>query len=242
MSNHTPRVTKDEVTDLLTFLGANVDVALVDGEAKMADKYREFQATVRGLVDLVGELPTGHGAPDAGAATRNSRQASDAADDADTHLYIDFSGSIMPGDNFDVIAAEIERVKAAASTAGHAITAFFTPFTHQIVHGDYPLVVTHSSPTRAELKRHLDQIPLNGGGTDFRVVWHRINGDAERSARRNVIITDLEWFTDAETMRREQPINVSYAVLPRARPAATSTFKRLLQDAGLQYTTPIRFY
>lgn len=222
------RVTKLEVSELLTFLGANVDVANADGQPDKAEKYRQFQGTVQGLVELVADLPEKATAP--------------AADDADVHIYFDISGSVDINAMFKVIEAEVERVKAVAGVVRRPINVSFTPFTHEIYPGDHTLKVYHAFPNSDQLRDHLSRIPLRGGGTDFHLVWSAINADPIKSARRNVMVTDLEWHGSPEEMQREHPVNIAYAVLPGAKGYVVDYFVNTLRVAGRYDSTPIRFY
>ncbi|WP_311245413.1 MULTISPECIES: hypothetical protein [unclassified Microbacterium] len=242
MSTPTTRlVTKAEVTDLITFLGANVDVAVADGRPDKADKYRQFQGTVSGLVDLVGELPAALPSPTAPSAT-DRRDVPVASDDADVHIYFDISGSANIDAIFAAIASEVDRVKHSSAIARRPIMVSFTPFTHEVLPGDHTMKVWPAFPDSRELKEHLSEIPLRSGGTDFHRVWHEINGSQMRSERRNVIVSDLEWLTTPDVLAREQPINIVYAVTRGAKGVTVNRFVEMLRAAGRHESTPIRFY
>lgn len=160
--------------------------------------------------------------------------------DADTHLYIDMSGSIRYDDWFPVIIREVESMKKQAAELGVPLKLRLTAFSHLLA-DDAPVIeVTASTPTEDELRRLVDRMPRASGGTDFSLIYNHITADPERSARHNLIVSDLEWFTTPEAIAQEHPEHLDYLTIASAYVRIVDSFRQLLDRAALSERHTIR--
>jgi hypothetical protein len=155
--------------------------------------------------------------------------------ESDTHLYIDMSGwlGMNPAEWIVVVASEVERLKSLAQELGKPVILRLTAFSHELADDATPIEVTASYPSDEELAELIRAMPKAQGGTEFPLVWDRINTSATRGARHNVIVSDLEWWGATETVSRSHPVHLHYIAVASTRPATKQHFITILEKADL---------
>jgi len=165
--------------------------------------------------------------------------AKPARADADVHLYIDMSGGIQPFDWIPVVADEVESLRDLAAQLGKPVILRMTAFSHGLADDSAPIEVTAAYPSDGELADLIHAIPKASGGTDFHVVYDRINSDDSRGDRRNIIVSDLQWGASPSLLNKVHPVNLEYLAVSNTRPVARGKFMELLVLANLPESHPI---
>jgi hypothetical protein len=169
----------------------------------------------------------------------HTRWSSPLEPNSDTHLYIDMSGGVLRSDWEPIVLAEVMRLKALSVELDATLTLRLTAFSHELADDAVPIMVTGSSPSFRELGKLLDAMPTVDGGTNFGLVWDRVNTFWARGFRDNVIISDLEWSTDVLRVREHHPVHLRYIPIERTRSDWKNSFVALLKEAGLRVSDHI---
>lgn len=160
---------------------------------------------------------------------------------SDTHLYIDMSGSRPLDSLLPAIAAEVDVLRSRAALLGLPLKLYMTGFSHEMGDDAPPIWVTGSLPVGDELVRIIKAMPRVVGGTDLELVYDRINTSYDRSARHNIIISDLECDVSPEALANH-PKNLDYVWMDAAKPGEEwkERFIQLLAEANLPELHTVR--
>ena len=153
--------------------------------------------------------------------------------DADLHLYIDMSGNTSETDWKPIVIAEVAALKMLSASLNKTLLLWMTGLSHEFADNAVPVTVTSYFPNLEELDQIIETIPRTYGGTDFELVWNRVNELADHSIRDNVIVSDLEWGVNAEKCRTDHPVNLRYVAVEKTGRATRTHFTELLQEAGI---------
>lgn len=151
---------------------------------------------------------------------------------ADTHLYIDMSGGVFAEDWAPIVFIEVARLKALSTELDTPLILRLTAFSHEVADDAAPITITATSPSPEEVAELIAAIPKATGGTDFRVVWNRINSWKPRYQRDNVIVTDFQWWASVDQFRDEHPDHLRYIPIKRAALRDKAHFASCLNQAS----------
>lgn len=146
------------------------------------------------------------------------------------------SGGIRPADWIPVVADEVEALKTLSGQLGKPVILRMTGFSHDLADDAAPIEVTATYPNEAELAEPIHAMPKVDGGTDFGLVFQRINSDVSRSDRDNVIVSDLEWVASPQLVNCEHPEHLNYVAVPSTHDTAKARFISLLEQSNLTET------
>jgi hypothetical protein len=153
--------------------------------------------------------------------------------DSPTHLYIDMSGNIPDAEWIAVVADVVDRLKRVSEKLDQPLRLHLTAFSHELADDAVPIEVTAESPSDEELADHILKMPKADGGTDFSLVFDRINSNAARSERENFIVSDLEWWGRTEVLTVDHPEHLDYIAVERTDDAFKQRFITMLKGANL---------
>lgn len=118
----------------------------------------------------------------------------------DIHIYLDTSGSISEYNYQQTVKMLISLAKKMD------VNLYFTSFSH-VISQDYKIPVKGRS--KPAIWNYFRSIPKVTGGTDFTLVWRRIQSSSQRQRRFNLMITDFGFY--APSTRYDHPKNLYYA-------------------------------